>query len=83
MAFSGCDKFNWTMHGKNWPFKRRGDFRVGSDYLITAVLINCYHVWIDAGLASENRCNVTWKKFCMSLAEEIVLYLKDMESVIV
>ena len=80
VAFSGCDKFNWTMHGKNWPFTRRGDFRVGSDYLITAFLINCYHLWIDAGPLSEGRVNVGWMEFCVELAEEIVSGIREYET---
>ena len=72
VAFSGCDKFNWTMHGKSWPMKRRGDFRVGSDYWFTLILIDCYHSWIDSGLLSDERDKVSWFKFCVQLSEEIV-----------
>ena len=52
--------------------KRRGDFRVGSDYLFTSILINCYHLWIDAGLLSDDRDKVGWFEFCVQLSEEIV-----------
>ena len=52
--------------------KRRGDYCVGFDYLFTSILINCYHLWIDAGLLSEERDKVSWFEFCVQLSEEIV-----------
>ena len=72
IAFSGCDCFNWTLHNKLWPLKQRGQRRIASDYFFTCILINCYHLWIDAGPASENCSNVSWCEFCVSLSHEIV-----------
>ena len=72
MGFSGCDKFNRALHGKSWPYKLQGDRRVASDYLLTSVLINVYHLWIDAAPANENRRNISWRNFCSDLALEMV-----------
>eukprot|EP00957_Ditylum_brightwellii_P165104 12570200-Ditylum_brightwellii.AAC.1 len=73
LGFNNCDKFNKTLHGKSWPHKLHGDKRVALDYLFTCVLINVYHLWIDAALAGEKHKDVMWKEFCMDLAKEMLM----------
>eukprot|EP00957_Ditylum_brightwellii_P137697 10497097-Ditylum_brightwellii.AAC.1 len=72
LGFNNCDEFNKALHGKSWPHKH-GDKRVASDYLFTSILINVYHLWIDAALAGEKCKDVTWKQFCMDLAKEMLM----------
>jgi hypothetical protein len=72
MGFSHCNKFNKALHGKTWPYKLQGEQRIASDYLFTCVLINVYHLWIDAGPSGVNRKVITWKEFCTDLAREIL-----------
>ena len=71
-GFNGCDLFNRALHGKSWPYKLQGDVRNASDYLLTAVLINTFHLWIDAGNLEDRRHDVKWDEFCTMLAHEMV-----------
>ena len=71
-GFSNCDKFNKVLHGKTWPYRLNGNWMAASDYLFTCVLINVYHLWIDAGPSTANCKAVSWKEFCFDLAEEML-----------
>jgi hypothetical protein len=73
MGFNGCDLYNRCLHSKTWPYKQQGDIRNGSDYLFTCVLINTYHLWIDAGRPEDNRRDVKWRDFCTQLAHEMLV----------
>ena len=68
VGFNGCDLFNRVLHGKSWPYKLHGDIRNASDYLLTCVLVNTYHLWIDAGNEEDHRRDVKWDEFCTFLA---------------
>ena len=71
-GFNGCDLFNRVMHGKSWPYKLQGDLRNALDYLLTSILINTYHLWIDARHPKDRRRDVKWCDFCTELAFEMV-----------
>eukprot|EP00957_Ditylum_brightwellii_P156783 11933119-Ditylum_brightwellii.AAC.1 len=73
LGFNNCDKFNKVLHDKTWPHKLHGDKRAALDYLFAYILINVYHLWIDAVPAGEKCKDVTWKEFCMDLAKEMVM----------
>ena len=73
MGFNGCDLYNRCLHSKTWPYKQQGDICNGSDYLFTCVLINTYHLWIDAGRPEDNRRDVKWRDFCTQLAHEMLV----------
>ena len=72
VGFSNCDKFNKVLHGKTWPYKVQGDQRAHSNYIFTCILINAYHLWKDSGNKDEDRNTVSWQKFCLELAYEMI-----------
>ena len=72
VGFSNCDKFNKALHGKTWPYKVQGDQRAHSNYIFTCILINTYHLWKDSGNKDEDRNTVSWQKFCLELAYEMI-----------
>eukprot|EP00957_Ditylum_brightwellii_P110827 8452918-Ditylum_brightwellii.AAC.1 len=72
MIFSHCNKFNNALHGKAWHYKLQDEQRIACYYLFTCVLINVYHLWIDAGHSGVNCKVVMWKEFCTDLAREIL-----------
>ena len=72
VGFNVCDKYNRVLHDKSWSYRLSGDLRVCSDYISTCILINTYHLWIDAGGRNEARREVSWLQFCTDLAFEMV-----------
>ena len=73
IGFCVCDKYNRVLHGKTWPHRLIGDHRVFSNYMFTCILINTYHLWIDAGGRHEDRSKISWQEFCTDLAIEMVM----------
>jgi hypothetical protein len=43
-VFNVCDTFNAVMSKRGWPFRRGNYLRAIDDYILTAVLINIYHL---------------------------------------
>jgi len=74
-GFSGCDQFNRAMHKRTWPFLTRKcvmgtDKSNGWNYLFTVVILNVWHLWINAD--PENRKPVSYNNFCQALASSLV-----------
>ena len=73
-GFAGCDQFNRRMHDKTWPFDTRRtkmgtDIVNGWDYLFTTIVLNTWHLWINADL---DRMPVRFNNFCQALASSLV-----------
>ena len=74
VGFSGCDKFNRSLHGKTWPYRISTDIGAAFDYLFTSTLINTYHLWKDADYHCDE---ITFEQFYLILAQGMMEELKD------
>ena len=52
-GFNACERFYRVLYGKLWPCRLYGDHEVCSNYMLTCVLINTYHLWMDSGTRKE------------------------------
>ena len=73
--FNGCDIYNRQMHDKSWPHKHVGgyyssEYRAGSDYLFTCVLMNTFHCWKSVNFKRFG--NASFLEFTQILAKDII-----------
>ena len=65
------------MHGKTWPFTLKRDAHATSNYLSSCVVLNLYHLFLDATFKTPGRGVCTYSQFCLELTREIVTKHKE------
>lgn len=74
VSFDGCDRFNFALTGKTWPFRAGGGGVQGFnsatfDYLFSSSLVNAHHAYL-ASMRGPT-AHISFEYFCTELAKEL------------
>lgn len=72
LMFNLCDKFNRSIHGKTWPYRCLTAAQQQYNFLLSCVLLNCYHVYLYQH--NLTYATLSYKDFAISLADELFFY---------
>ena len=77
VMFSGCDKFNQSLHNRTLPFRLPNDTNKARDkniwnYLFTSAVINTWNIWKHAANSPVRLPFARLQTFSCELAKDIV-----------
>jgi hypothetical protein len=83
MTFSCCDRFNKSLNGTTWPFKKGGNNKYGGlgaeyDFLFTCILHNTFNCFFDR--MNRPSSEIDFRQCCLDLADELFEYASNMNN---
>ena len=83
VTFSACDRFNKSLHGTTWPFRRGGYTKLGGlgaeyNFLLTVILHNTFNCFFD--VTNRASSDIDFRECCIILANEIFDYAINMNN---